>query len=427
MSAHGHRIAIIGAGWAGLTAAVALTERGLPVTVFEAARSVGGRARRVTLNDVDLDNGQHILIGAYRETLRIMRRVGADPRRLLLRRPLDLKVEPGFHLRAPRLPAPLHLAVALATARGMRWRERSGAIRFMRALKRMKFHLEHDVTVAELLDLHGQTGVLRSCLWEPLCLAALNTPMATASAQVFANVLRDVLAADRAGSDLLLPRADLGAVFPRPAVAWLASRGTSLHPGHAVRAITHDGDRFHLDADSAPYTHVIVAVAPQHAAALLPADLRLDGLRATIKALAFEPIYTCYLQYESASLPQPMIGFVQGPTQWILDRGALGGPRGLLAAVISGSGPHTDMTLDALAQSIDAQLRATFPSLGALRWSKVVAEKRATFSCRPEIARPPNATSLSGLLLAGDYTEGDYPATLEGAVRSGLAAAAAIP
>ena len=109
----GHRVAVVGAGWAGLAAAATLAERGHPVTVFEASRSLGGRARRVTIDGVDLDNGQHILIGAYAEALRLMRLVGADPERLLVRLPLELRYASGFHLRAPPLPAPLHLLAGL--------------------------------------------------------------------------------------------------------------------------------------------------------------------------------------------------------------------------------------------------------------------------------------------------------------------------
>ena len=112
------RVAVAGAGWAGLSAAVELASAGVSVDVFEAARVAGGRARRVTLDGVDLDNGQYILLGAYRETLRVIRLAGANPDALFLRMPLELVFPGEFALKTPRLPAPLHLLAGLVSAHG---------------------------------------------------------------------------------------------------------------------------------------------------------------------------------------------------------------------------------------------------------------------------------------------------------------------
>jgi hydroxysqualene dehydroxylase len=190
-------VAVIGAGWAGLAAAVALSGRGVPVTVFEASRSLGGRARRIAAEGVELDNGQHILIGAYRDTLAIMRRVGADPQALLLRLPLELRYAGGFHLRAPRLPYPLNLLMGMLEARGLPAKSIFAALRFMRWLKNGGFRIEPDCSVSSMLDAHGQIGPLRTFLWEPLCVSALNTPPDRASAQVFVNIIRDGLTGTR--------------------------------------------------------------------------------------------------------------------------------------------------------------------------------------------------------------------------------------
>jgi squalene-associated FAD-dependent desaturase len=421
----GHRVAVVGAGWAGLAAAATLAERGVPVTVFEAARSLGGRARRVALDGVDLDNGQHILIGAYRETLRLMRLVGADPDRLLLRLPLELRDLAGFRFRAPRLPAPLHLAVGLVLASGLTVAERFAAVRFVASLRGSRLALAGDEeSVAQLLARHRQTGALRDRLWVPLCVSALNTPPERASARVFAAVLRDTLAGGRTASDLLLPKADLGALFPAPAAAFVASRGGEVRPGAAVRGLARGPGGFRLDADPSAFSHVVLAVAPQHAPALLGGLPELGGLAAAIAAIEHEPIYTCYLQYpESVSLPFPMVGFAGGLLQWAFDRGTLSGHRGLVAAVLSASGDHERLGHGELAAAIHAELAAGIPGLPEPRWHRVIAERRATFSCGPALARPGNATPLAGLLLAGDYTASDYPATLESAVRSGVAAA----
>lgn len=420
----GHRVAVVGAGWAGLAAAVTLVERGIPVVVFEAARTAGGRARRVTLQDVDLDNGQHVLIGAYAETLRMMRAVGADPERLLLRIPLELRTDSGFRLKAPRLPAPLHLLLGLASASGLGLRERLRAVRFVRRLRRRGFALAHDESVARLLEREAQGAALRANLWEPLCVSALNTLPDHASAQVFANVLRDTLGAARSASDLLLPRADLGALFPEPAVRHVAARGGEVRFGAPVRSIARAGVRFRLDADDRTFSHAIVACAPHHAAPLLRSFAALGRLVGALDAFEYEAIYTCYLQYPAeVRLPAPMLGFTRGLLQWAFDRAALGGPAGLVATVVSASGPHQSIAHADLAERLHRELAASVPRLRPPLWTRVIAEKRATFSCRPGLLRPSNTTPVPGLFLAGDYTASDYPATLESAVRSGVAAA----
>lgn len=392
--------------------------------VFEATRTAGGRARRVTLQGVELDNGQHVLIGAYEETLRMMRAVGADPERLLVRVPLELRTDSGFRLKAPRLPAPLHLLWGLASASGLGLRERLRAVRFVRRLRRRGFALARDESVARLLEREAQGAALRANLWEPLCVSALNTPPDHASAQVFANVLRDTLGAARSASDLLLPRADLGALFPDPAVRHVAARGGEVRFGVAVHAIAQAGARFRLETDVGTFSHAIVACAPHHAATLLRSFAALDQLVGALDRFQYEPIYTCYLQYPAeVRLPAPMLGFTRGLLQWGFDRGSLGGPAGLVAAVVSASGPHQSIAHADLAEHLHRELAASIPRLPPPLWTRVIAEKRATFSCRPGLFRPPNATAVPRLFLAGDYTASDYPATVESAVRSGVSAA----
>jgi len=419
-------VAVVGAGWAGLAAAVTLAEHGVRVTVFEASRSLGGRARRVSLDGVDLDNGQHVLIGAYRETLRLMRKVGADPDELLLRLPLELRYADGFHLRAPRLPYPLNLFVALLRAKGMPLAQAFSALRFMAALRARRFRVEPDRSVAQLLDEHRQAGALRSHLWEPLCVSALNTPLGSASAQVFLNVLRDGLAGARDASDLLIARSDLGRVFPEPAAQYVRARGGMIELGTPVRRIERTPGGFRLN-DMQTFSGVVIACGPHQAGPLLVQLPEIGGALAAIDAFAYEPIVTCYLQYpESVLLPSPMLGFSGGMVQWVFDRGRLGGPKGLLAAVISASGAHQQLTREELTARIEIELKAALPELPSPRWSQVITEKRATFSCTPALARPRVATAIPRLLLAGDYLASEYPGTLEAAVLSGVAAASMV-
>jgi squalene-associated FAD-dependent desaturase len=265
---------------------------------------------------------------------------------------------------------------------------------------------------------------LRKYLWEPLCVSALNTPAALASAQVFANVLRDGLTGARENSDLLLPCEDLGRLFPEPAAAFVQARGGEILLGSAVRAIHGAPDRFMLDDRPGQFSHVIVACAPQHALALVPRWSGLERIRAAIEGLDYQPIVTCYLQYpESVALSAPMLGFAGGRVQWLFDRGKLGGPAGLLAAVISASGRHAALESRTLNSLIENELAASWGRLPATRWSRTIVERRATFCCEPSLARPGGTTPVSGLLLAGDYVGNEYPGTLESAVRSGIAAA----
>jgi squalene-associated FAD-dependent desaturase len=418
----GRRVAVIGAGWAGLAAAVTLADRGTAVEVFEASRHLGGRARRVTVDGLELDNGQHILIGAYTDTLRLMRAVGADPERALLRLPLELRSASGFRLRAASLPPPAHLLLGLLCAKGVGLKDRIATIRMVAAHRRRGYRLAQDETVQAWLA--RQPEAVRSAFWEPLCTAALNTPVVRASAQVFLNVLRDTIEGERSASDLLLPRLDLTALFPEPAARHVASRGGAVHLGAAIRRIERAPEGFRVDGGDEPFTHVILACAPQHAGALVANLAGLESLASRLERIDYEPIHTCYLQYpEATTLPFPMLGFPGGLAQWAFDRGRLSGHRGLIACVLSGGGPHESLSQEALAAALHAELSRALPGLPVPRWTRVIAEKRATFSCRVGLDRPANATPVPNLYLAGDYTASDYPATLEAAVRSGVTAA----
>lgn len=398
-----------------MAAAVSLAERGVLVDVFEAGQVPGGRARRVEARGILLDNGQHVLLGAYRTLLGLIAKVGVGES-ALLRVPLELRYADGFLLRARPLPAPLGLLAGLLAASGLSWAERLSAIRFMRALRRLRFRLAQDCPVDELLTRHGQTGALARYIWNPLCVSALNTLPGQASANIFLAVLRDGLAGERADSDLLLPRLDLSQLFPEPAAAFVKARGGT------VRCEIRIDDLAELRSG---YGRIVVAVGPHQLKPLLPA-LEIP--------YEFQPIYTCYLQYPAAvRLPAPMLGLGGRPVQWAFDRGRLMGENGRLACVISAEGDHQKLTHDELAIACHAELSAALKGLPAPAWTRVIAEKRATIRVdanlrRLDAGKPGSGAflagdSLDGVILAGDYLDLEYPPTLEAAVRSGVRAA----
>ena len=398
-------IAVVGGGWAGIAAAVELIGAGIEVTLFEAGRVLGGRARSVLSDGHTLDNGQHILLGAYSETLNLMRHIGLDPEKAFERRPLQVIDNTGFRLALPKLPAPLNVAWGLFFAQRVGLQEKLKTALWMEGVKQRHFKLARDLTVSEWLDFAGQTGQLRRHLWEPLCLAALNTPAERASAQLFANVLRDSLgSARRADTDLLIPRCDLGELLPAPARDYLQKKGAHIRLGTRISELTSSLDGVRIEGEA--FSAAIIATAPQHAAKLWPSlNVNYD----------FEPIATVYLQYPpEIRLDFPLRNLIGKLGQWVVDR-----KNGLLACILSGHGKWELLNDAHLADAMHTELALPAEFL----WYKVIREKRATFSCQPNTHRPACETSHPRIFLAGDYTWADYPATLEGAVRSGLRAA----
>jgi predicted NAD/FAD-dependent oxidoreductase len=266
-------------------------------------------------------------------------------------------------------------------------------------------------------------------LIEPLCVSALNTPAERASGQVFLRVMKDALFGEPGGADLLLPLTDLSALLPDAAVAWLQAQGQECQLGARVQALSRSaagwtlltqGQTLHADA-------VLLACPATEAARLLQP---LAGSSAWVQAavaLQHEAIATVYAWAPPARLPLAMLALhadSANPAQFVFDRGQLGGPAGLLAFVVSASTGERA----ALAQAVLAQAQAQL-GLTGLEVISTVVEKRATFTCTPGLLRP-GMQPLAGedrLLVCGDYVAGPYPATLEGAVRSGLAAARGLP
>ncbi len=428
-------ILIIGGGWAGLAAAVRLAQAGQRVTLLESAPHLGGRARTVERHGLALDNGQHLAIGAYRETLALLNGIGVAEDRAFLRLPLCLEQyhpDGRFLLAPPPLPAPLHLGMGLLTARGLPLKERLSALRLSLGWARQRFRLSPDRPLGPWLRQQGQSAASVERLWEPLCLATLNTPLEQASSAVFLRVLQDSFAHRRHDCDLLIPRRPLGEILPQPAQRFLEDHGARVHTRHRVTAVESEDGRVRgvrLDDGRRMAAEGVILALPPHATArLLAPHPPLTPLVSRLQAFHYQPITTVYLGYpQETRAPRLMLGLGGGLGQWLFDRRACGQP-GVMAVVISAEGPHRRLSRQALGQRIAEELAAHFPHWPAPLWCDSLTEKRATFACTVAGAqdRPGNSTALTGLWLAGDYTDTGYPATLEGAVRSGTAAAEAL-
>ncbi|MDH0864267.1 hydroxysqualene dehydroxylase HpnE [Mitsuaria sp. GD03876] len=413
------RVAVIGGGWAGLAAAVEAVSLGADTTLFEMAPALGGRARSLEGSTPALDNGQHILIGAYVETLALMRRVGGDPEAGLLRLPLRLRYPDRETLRLPPGPPTLAFLRGVLGCSAWSWGDR---LRFLAASSSWTlrgFRCDPALTVAGLCA--GLPRAVRDDLIDPLCVAALNTPADQASAAVFLRVLKDALFSGPGSADLLLPRRGLSALLPTPARDWLLARGATIRT-RRVQRLEAAGRAWRIDGDE-EFDAVIVAASSVEAARLTR-DLA-PAWSAVAGAFEFQPIVTIYLESAGSALPAPMVALRESatePAQFAFDLGQLDQQPGLFSLVVSGAAPWIERGLEATGAAALAQAERHFQWASPPRIVRVLSEKRATFACTPGLRRP-EAPIAPGLWAAGDYLAGPYPATLEGAVRSGLAAA----
>jgi len=432
------KIAIVGAGWAGLAAAVEATLAGHQAVVYEASHAIGGRARAVKGSLPDgtamlLDNGQHILIGAYTESLRLLHQVGVEPTTALLSLPLTLRFPDGRGLQFPAWPTPLDAFAGIVSARGWRRADKWSLLRTAWGWQRRNFQCSASASVADLCQ--GLSPRVQAELIDPLCVSALNTPSAQASGQVFLRVLHDALLGVAGGARLLLPRVNLSELFPTAAQHWLSEHGGQWLLGARVSSVSQQGAQWCVHGERLPaqstqdgcFDAVILATSASESVRVIESSVQtasetiaksLHQWTHISRALHFESIATVYAWGAGAALALPMLCLrsdVSHPAQFAFDRGQLGGPAGLLAFVVSASNGERDtLTAQVLAQARQ-QLGLNLQAV------QTIVEKRATFACTPALLRP--AQNIApGLFTAGDYVAGPYPATLEGAVRSGVAA-----
>ena len=404
---------IVGAGWAGLSAALYASQAGFQVTLHEASAQAGGRARGLNLapSSPSLDNGQHILIGAYTATLALMRLVIPDADALLLRTPLDLRLPNGQGFQMRTASPSVGLLLGVFQAQGWRWRDKLALLKAALHWQIQGFTCADHWSVQDLCDHHALSHTVMAQLIEPLCLSALNTPVDSASAAVFLRVLKDAFTSGHGGCDLLIPRVNLSELWVNACLEHLQIKQCQLAFKHRVN--NQDiAQWLHT-----PNTHVVLA-CPAWQAAALTQDFNPAWAQQT-QQLQHQGIATVYLQCHDAhfkGLDRPMMALAysaQQPAQFVFDHGQTTNQTGLLAAVVSACQRDTEQLTHLVMAQLQQQL-----GLQHLSSVKTLVEKRATFSCTPQLARPPMQIAAK-LWACGDYVQGPYPATLEGAVRSG--------
>jgi zeta-carotene desaturase len=437
---------VVGAGFAGLAAATALVEQGARVLVLEARPTLGGRASAVRdpVTGEKLDNGQHVLMGCYDETLGFLERIGASDR-VWRQSGLGLGiVERGGRrstLQLPPLPAPLHLLAGVLAWDAPTWGEKLSVLRIGAAVAGgVRQRRESDAgtastapaTVRDWLVAHGQAPRLIELLWEPLALAALNQRIDHAAPDTFIEVLRRVFGADAERTSLVIPAVPLDDLYVEPASAWLSSRPAEVRT-RSVARIVLEGDRVagvavageRLNApvviSAVPWTALPTLFEPR--AAIL-ADL-LDHAART----GSSPIVTVNLWYDRPVLDEMLLGLPGRVFQWVFDKGAVfRRDRSHLSLVSSGA---ADVVSRSNAELIEIGAREVREAIPAAREARLlhasaVRERQATFSLAPgQPPRPGTKTPVRGLLLAGDWVDTGLPATIESAVVSGHRAAAA--
>ncbi|WP_338111474.1 hydroxysqualene dehydroxylase HpnE [Roseateles koreensis] len=418
------QIAVIGGGWAGLASAVAASQRGAKVSLFEMAGQLGGRARSLPGDALTpgLDNGQHILIGAYTHSLKLMAALGVDIDQAFLRTPLRLRYPRHEGLQLP--PGPPLLSFARGVWAHPSWPAKARLQLLLAASTWLARGFSADARLSVSTLCTGLPKCVRQDLIEPLCVAALNTPAAQASAQVFLRVLRDALFSGAGSADLLVPRQGLSTLMATPAMKHLSAQGVHIHLGTRVQTLAAEDSAWRVNEHR--FDQVILACSSSEAARLT--QVLAPGWSAMAQNLQFEPIVTVYIRSPGSALPAPMVALQEGPdapAQFVFDLGQLGTHPGLFAWVISGASAWVARGLDETANRTLAQAQQEFDWASPPEVARVLAEKRATFACTPGLQRPPMRIA-PGLLAAGDYVAGPYPATLEGAVRAGQAAASAL-
>ena len=417
-------VAIIGAGWSGLTCALRLARAGYNPVVIESAPEAGGRARRAKLDDVWRDNGQHLMLNGCVALRQLFTELGITPPIVPFAytdgvRSLSLTGKSGH----------LGLLRALLSAQGFSWRERWALLRALLTLQLQRWQVPAAVTVAQWLHAQHQPASLIAHFWAPLALGILNTPLKQAAMMRLAPVLRDTLGAGCDALAILQPTADLSASVVKPLQRAIELAGGTLRCGERVTAVrpAPDGGLMLVmqgHDHTSRFDRVVLAVPPW---ALPHIDLPF-AITALTERFGTQPIATVYLGYDThVRLPTPLVQ-IPGPTTtdahvWAMDRSLSDEPheQGVIAISLSAQGAWTALDPSTLAARCMAHLQPLLGDNARCHWHKVVTVRRATPAATPgAYLHDHERQPTPGLWLAGDWTHALYPATLEAAVQTGI-------
>ena len=444
---------VVGAGFAGLSAAARLASAGAQVLVLEARARLGGRATAFRDRDTGelVDNGQHALMGCYIETFAFLDAIGAgahvqrQPELAVTTIERDGRVS---RLRCPSLPPPLHLVAGVFGWSALGWRDKIAVLKLAGPLRQAQARLKAGTTtspiassspdasraetVAAWLDRHGQTPRLRELLWDPLALAALNQPPEQAEASLFVRVLAEMFGDDPAAAAIVLPTRPLHEMYAEPARTFVESRGGRVRTGVTARIVVDAaaGARVEADGDTIEASAVVCAVPWFALNEVCTGDTTpLAATLAAARATEASPIVTVNLWFDRAVMDEAFVGLPGRLMQWVFDKRAVFGSGASHLSLVSSGAAHVlrwtnpqliDRALDDVRGALPRAREATVVR------ATVIREPRATFSLAPgQPSRPGVRTAVPNLFLAGDWIDTGLPATIESAVRSGHQAAEA--
>ena len=414
-------VAIIGAGVSGLSAAIHLDRlagENTQITIFDARRQAGGRTRSYIDRETQdtLDNGQHLLMGCYRDTLEYCGLIGtADQIDWQETMEIPFFTGPGesHSLRLAKLPSPFHLLYGLISTGLLSFSEKLAALRFGQALKSKRSF--EGMTCAQLMAETRQPASLVTKLWEPMVLAVLNASVEQASASAFVEAFRLIYFGKRQDASLIFPKVGLSELLIDPAVEQLEARGHALRLGQPISKISA-GLVVSTLIDDEEFDAVILA-------ATVGPDISIPIALPTIE---YSPILNAYFWLDKQVLDFPVTAFIGRDLQWAFTRPTgFGGQR--LALTVSAAGSLIEKSNQELTELLWSDLQALVPAARSAKLlkSQIIKEKRATplFTPEADAARPTVETAITGLYLAGDIVQNGLPATIEGAIRNGKRAA----
>ncbi|MEK6284828.1 MAG: hydroxysqualene dehydroxylase HpnE [Acidobacteriota bacterium] len=431
------RVVIIGGGFAGLTAGVRLSERGFEVLLLERRNHLGGRAYSfidAKTGDV-VDNGQHLFMGCYHHTIAFLETIGRRNRLKFQERPrVDFLDREGFtSFDCPPLPAPLHVLAGLLKMKGLGLGDKLRAFKVGHAIKSNGSLSPDALTVDQWLDELGQSARIKQRFWYPMVVATLNQSPHIASARMLKVVLQEAFGGSSKNSSIGISRVGLSDLYTDGAFDFIKSRGGDVQTGAQVQRLIiergvvaavelKDGQRIEGD-------YFISAVPPEALFAILPEELQNKEF-ASLMALGSSPIVSINLWLDRPIIDHEFVGLLGTRSQWIFNKDLIlsaGKQSNQVAVIISAARDFVDCTRNDLVDMAISELHDLLPAsrAGSLLHSVIVKEREATLShtVESDSLRPGPRTSISNLILAGDWTDTGLPATIESAVMSGDVAA----